>query len=187
MRGARRSCMCPAGSSCSRASSFLLVNNVHPRGVAGLVLWGTLSPLVYELFGLGKISVGPPVFAVMFLVPMLPLDGISGRGHAFGLAARQATVPPPGRWAGWPWRPSCSRSWSRRWASAAFHWVGLVGFVLRILGHVLGPARTAPAAGGSGHRLTRAMLGMAVAHIGVGCSRSVRAASRATRSKRTWP
>jgi len=36
------------------------------------VLWGTLSPLVYEVLGLGKISVGPPVFAVMFLVPMVP-------------------------------------------------------------------------------------------------------------------
>src|SRR6202000_1661676 len=31
------------------------------------------SPLVYELLGIGKISVGPPVFALMFLVPVLPL------------------------------------------------------------------------------------------------------------------
>ena len=50
-----------------------MVNNVILVSVAGLVLWGTLSPLVYELLGIGKISVGPPVFAVMFLVPVLPL------------------------------------------------------------------------------------------------------------------
>jgi len=37
---------------------FLLVNNVILVGVAGLVLWGTLSPLVYEVLGLGKIIRG---------------------------------------------------------------------------------------------------------------------------------
>src|SRR6202042_2910282 len=52
---------------------FLLVNNVILVSVAALVLWGTLSPLLYEVLGIGKISVGPPVFAVMFLVPVLPL------------------------------------------------------------------------------------------------------------------
>src|SRR5271169_5667203 len=53
--------------------SFLLSNNVILVSVAGLVMWGTLSPLVYELLGIGKISVGPPVFALMFLIPVLPL------------------------------------------------------------------------------------------------------------------
>src|SRR5579859_4994314 len=46
---------------------FLLVNNVILVSVAALVLWGTLSPLVYEMLNIGKISVGPPVFALMFL------------------------------------------------------------------------------------------------------------------------
>src|SRR6202012_1617924 len=41
--------------------------------VAAPVVWGPLSPLVYELWGVGKISVGPPVFALMFLVPVFPL------------------------------------------------------------------------------------------------------------------
>src|SRR5580700_6130390 len=63
----------PGGFELFSREFFLLVNNVVLVCVAGLVLWGTLSPLVYELLKIGKISVGPPVFAVMFLVPMLPL------------------------------------------------------------------------------------------------------------------
>ncbi len=63
----------PGGFEVFSREFFLLVNNVILVSVAGLVLWGTLSPLVYELLGIGKISVGPPVFAVMFLVPVLPL------------------------------------------------------------------------------------------------------------------
>jgi cytochrome c-type biogenesis protein CcmF len=63
----------PGGFELLSREFFLLVNNVILVSVAGLVLWGTLSPLVYEVMGIGKISVGPPVFAVMFLVPVLPL------------------------------------------------------------------------------------------------------------------
>src|SRR5580704_4809599 len=63
----------PGGFELFSREFFLLVNNVILVSVAALVLWGTLSPLVYELLGIGKISVGPPVFAVMFLVPVLPL------------------------------------------------------------------------------------------------------------------
>ena len=36
-----------------------MVNNVVLVVVAFLVLWGTLSPLLYELLHIGKISVGP--------------------------------------------------------------------------------------------------------------------------------
>ena len=63
----------PGGFELFSRESFLLFNNVILVIVAALVLWGTLSPLLYELLGIGKISVGPPVFALMFLVPMLPL------------------------------------------------------------------------------------------------------------------
>ena len=63
----------PGGFQVFSREFFLLVNNVLLVCVAGLVFWGTLSPLVYELLGIGKISVGPPVFALMFLVPVLPL------------------------------------------------------------------------------------------------------------------
>ena len=48
----------PGGFELFSREFFLLVNNVILVSVAGLVLWGTLSPLVYELLGIGKISVG---------------------------------------------------------------------------------------------------------------------------------
>jgi cytochrome c-type biogenesis protein CcmF len=47
------------------------------------VLLGTLAPLIIEVAGLGKISVGPPYFNLMFLVPAFPLVALIGIGmHA---------------------------------------------------------------------------------------------------------
>ncbi len=53
--------------------TFLLLNNVLLIVAAALVLFGTLAPLFYDAMGLGKISVGPTVFEIAFLLPMLPL------------------------------------------------------------------------------------------------------------------
>ena len=50
------------------------------------MLFGTLSPLFIEALGLGKISVGPPYFNLMFLLPVLPLVALLGRRHAHRLA-----------------------------------------------------------------------------------------------------
>ena len=53
--------------------SFLLVNNVLLVVIAGLILLGTLFPLIYDAMGWGKISVGFPWFNRMFVmfVPFL--------------------------------------------------------------------------------------------------------------------
>jgi len=53
--------------------TFLLLNNVLLVVAATLILVGTLSPLVMEVFNLGKISIGPPWFEIAIMVPMLPL------------------------------------------------------------------------------------------------------------------
>ena len=53
--------------------TFLLLNNVLLVVAATLILIGTLSPLVMEIFNLGKISIGPPWFEIAIMVPMLPL------------------------------------------------------------------------------------------------------------------
>ena len=53
--------------------TFLLLNNVLLVVAATLILIGTLSPLVMEVFNLGKISIGPPWFEIAIMVPMLPL------------------------------------------------------------------------------------------------------------------
>jgi cytochrome c-type biogenesis protein CcmF len=63
--------------------AFLLANNVLLVVATGVVLLGTLAPLIVEALGLGKISVGPPYFNLMFLLPALPLVALIGVGmHA---------------------------------------------------------------------------------------------------------
>ncbi|NJD32009.1 MAG: heme lyase CcmF/NrfE family subunit, partial [Gammaproteobacteria bacterium] len=53
--------------------SFLLFNNLLLLIAAALILLGTLYPLFLDALKLGKISVGPPYFNVVFVIPTLPL------------------------------------------------------------------------------------------------------------------
>ncbi len=60
--------------------ALLLLNNILLVAAAGGVLFGTLYPLFLDALGMGKISVGPPYFNVVFLIPMLPLVLLLGVG-----------------------------------------------------------------------------------------------------------
>ncbi|MBA3563343.1 MAG: heme lyase CcmF/NrfE family subunit [Gammaproteobacteria bacterium] len=60
--------------------TFLLANNVLLVVAAGLILLGTLYPLFLDALELGKISVGPPYFASVFLIPTVPLVLLLGVG-----------------------------------------------------------------------------------------------------------
>jgi cytochrome c-type biogenesis protein CcmF len=60
--------------------TFLLLNNVLLVIAATLILAGTLAPLVVEVFEAGKISVGPPWFSIAFAIPMVPLILLVGVG-----------------------------------------------------------------------------------------------------------
>jgi cytochrome c-type biogenesis protein CcmF len=60
--------------------SFLLGNNLLLVVAAGAVLLGTLYPLFADAFGLGKVSVGPPYFEIVFVPIMLPLIALMGVG-----------------------------------------------------------------------------------------------------------
>ena len=53
--------------------SLLLLNNVFLCASAGLVVIGTVYPLILEMLDLGKISVGPPYFNFVILFPFIPL------------------------------------------------------------------------------------------------------------------
>ena len=53
--------------------SMLLANNVLLVVACASVLLGTLYPLLIDALGLGKLSVGPPYFASVFVPLMLPL------------------------------------------------------------------------------------------------------------------
>jgi cytochrome c-type biogenesis protein CcmF len=148
--------------------SFLLANNVLLVIAAGVVLLGTLSPLIVEALGLGKISVGPPYFNLMFLLPALPLVALLGIGmHA-----------------GWRMMPG-DALWRRLRVPAIVAVVGgivtpFVFFdttsVLTVLAlsialwvcisSLLDPVRRLVLR--SGAPLTRGQLGMYLAHFGVG-------------------
>jgi len=72
-----------AGFEVTSRESFLLFNNALLVAALGLILLGTLYPLFMDALELGKVSVGPPYFEIVFLVPMLPLLALLGVGmHA---------------------------------------------------------------------------------------------------------
>jgi cytochrome c-type biogenesis protein CcmF len=71
------------GFEMTSRESFLLFNNVTLLVAALLILIGTLYPLFLDALNMGKISVGPPYFNVVFLIPTLPLLALLAVGmHA---------------------------------------------------------------------------------------------------------
>ena len=70
----------PGGFKVVSRESFLMINNVLLVVAATLILLGTLYPLFLDALGMGKISVGPPYFSAVFAVPMLPLVFMIGLG-----------------------------------------------------------------------------------------------------------
>ena len=63
----------PGGFKLLSRETFLLINNLFLVITAGMVLIGTLYPLVIDALEMGKISVGPPFFDAAFTLTMLPL------------------------------------------------------------------------------------------------------------------
>jgi cytochrome c-type biogenesis protein CcmF len=57
----------------SSRETLLLANNLLLASACAMVLLGTLYPLLADALELGKISVGPPYFALLFFLLMLPL------------------------------------------------------------------------------------------------------------------
>jgi cytochrome c-type biogenesis protein CcmF len=64
--------------------TFLLFNNILLVVAAAAVLLGTLYPLFIDALGMGKISVGPPYFSVVFFWIMAPLMFLLGIGPIAG-------------------------------------------------------------------------------------------------------
>ena len=146
--------------------TFLLLNNVLLVIAALLVFVGTLAPLVVEVFNAGKISVGAPWFNVAFAIPMIPLVLLMGLGmHA-------------------AWRSQPVQPWLRILripavialvagiaipvlygnAFGAVAVIGCIAGVWIIVVSLIQPLRVWR----SKVRLTPSVLGMSIAHIGVG-------------------
>ena len=60
--------------------SLLLANNVLLTVAAGSILLGTLYPLIVDALGMGKLSVGPPYFNLVFVPLMAPAAFLMGVG-----------------------------------------------------------------------------------------------------------
>ena len=147
--------------------SALLVNTVLLSAATILVLFGTLYPLALDALNMGKISVGPPYFNAVFILPMLPLLLVVGAGmHA-------------------SWRSTDAESWGRKLrvpavvavlagialTVAAYGYAGiLTGIGMLIAGWVIASALRDPVAWllRRGPKPGRSAWGMQLAHCGLG-------------------
>ena len=145
--------------------TLLLANNLLLAAAAGMILLGTLYPLLAEALGLGKISVGSPYFGLLFGLLMAPLVLLVPFGPLTRWQSEQVSVPlrmlaPWGVLAvlagviaffAWP-----DSGWKLAAACAASAWLllGTLRFVRERFRR-------------SGSRMTPEMVGMSLAHAGL--------------------
>jgi len=147
--------------------TLLLVNNLMFACAAAMVLLGTLYPMIGDAFNLGRISVGPPYFGLLFVLLMIPVvlllpfgPFVAWRNGRLGAALRMLrpalAIAIVATLAAWLLvRPASPRLLL---GVAASLWVGI-----GIVSYALARWRNAP----RGRRYTPEMLGMICAHFGV--------------------
>ncbi|MFQ5549347.1 MAG: heme lyase CcmF/NrfE family subunit, partial [Woeseia sp.] len=149
--------------------TFLLLNNVLLVIAATLILFGTLAPLIADVVKAGKISVGAPWFEIAFAIPMLPLLFLIGvgmhtawRSQDWKSLARQLRLPAITALIAGLAIPALIYGHFGGLVSvgvvAAF-WIAAVSMM-----PVMRSLRRSPGTPG----MTRAALGMSIAHFGVG-------------------
>ena len=148
--------------------TFLLANNLLLTAAAAMILLGTLYPLLAEALDLGKISVGPPYFGLLFILLMAPLVALV----PFGPLTRwqREDLSQPLRWLA-PWAALALVvgvivffAWPHGTAKTAF---GLLGATWILAG----TARFAwqrLRSSSKGAKFTAEMTGMLLAHAGIG-------------------
>ncbi len=155
-----------AGFAVVSRESFLLLNNVLLVVAAGLILLGTLYPLFVDALNMGKISVGPPYFAVVFLIPMLPLVFLLSVGmHAGWKQARLVNVSKPllGALAlALIFAATLTLGIFGHFSLLCF--IGLLAGAWVILSALIDPIARIRA----GHSLSPGIVAMSLAHIGLG-------------------
>jgi cytochrome c-type biogenesis protein CcmF len=146
--------------------SFLLLNNALLVAALSLILLGTLYPLFMDALELGKVTVGPPWFNLMFLVPMLPLVLLLGIGmHAAWKRGLLATMK--GRLLAIAGASVAGAVLIGAAAYANLRPITTLGFALALwvmLSSLLVPLARIRAR----QPLPAAVLGMVIAHFGVG-------------------
>ncbi|MCZ6516184.1 MAG: heme lyase CcmF/NrfE family subunit [Gammaproteobacteria bacterium] len=166
-----RSLETSVGFSPVSRETFLLLNSILLVAATGLILFGTLAPLIAEAMNLGKISVGAPYFEFVFPIVMVPLLLVLGVGMHSVWRSTDASLL--ARRLRWPAAIAVLVGISLPW----FAWgeAGLLTVIGSIIGlttgaWVIGSVLLNPIARlrGKGPRLTRSMIGMHLAHLGIG-------------------
>ncbi|KAF1722134.1 heme lyase CcmF/NrfE family subunit [Pseudoxanthomonas wuyuanensis] len=148
----------------SSRETLLLANNVLLTSACGMVLLGTLYPLLADALGLGKISVGPPYFGLLFLLLMTPLVLLLPFGPLTKWQREQPSRPLSMLL---PWAALAVvagvMAWfmapQGQWKTAA----GIAGASWVLLGTLRFVWSRLKASG----RMTPEMLGMTLAHVGI--------------------
>jgi cytochrome c-type biogenesis protein CcmF len=155
--------------------TMLLINNVLFVVAMLSVLLGTLYPLALDAMGMGKISVGPPYFATVFVPLMVPVMFLVGIGP---LARwKQAELPDLARRLRWAAGAAVVAALATGWLMGRMTAGATLGFLMAywVVASIATDAweRVRPSGGVKGGILARfallprAMVGMFVAHLGV--------------------
>jgi cytochrome c-type biogenesis protein CcmF len=153
----------------------LLANNVLFMVAAGVVLLGTLYPLLLDALGLGKISVGPPYFDSVFLPLMVPTIFLMGVGPM--ARWKETSVPDLASRLKWAAGVAVVMALLTGWLAGSIHLLASLGLLMAywIVSSVATDfwERVKPEGKGFNEivrktrQIPRALAGMMVAHIGV--------------------
>ena len=153
----------------------LLANNVLFMVAAGVVLLGTLYPLLLDALGLGKISVGPPYFDSVFLPLMVPTIFLMGVGPI--ARWKETSVPDLASRLKWAVGVTVVMALLTGWLAGSIHLLATLGLLMAfwIVSSVATDfwERVQPEGKGFAEivrktrQIPRALAGMMVAHIGV--------------------
>ncbi|GAB2517563.1 heme lyase CcmF/NrfE family subunit [Lysobacter humi (ex Lee et al. 2017)] len=144
--------------------ALLLANNVLLATACAMVLLGTLYPLLADALDLGKISVGPPYFATLFVLLMAPMIALLPFGPLTRWQAEEPRLPVRLLM---PWAVLALVA-----AAAAYAfgppggWKAPIG-VLAAVWVAGGTLRFVVRRVRNGGRLSAEMLGMVLAHAGI--------------------
>ena len=155
--------------------TLLLGNNVLLLVACAAVLLGTLYPLVLDALGKGKISVGPPYFDAVFAPLMAPVVFLMGVGPM--ARWKQTELPDLAIRLRWAALVAVLATGLSAWIAERISFMSVLGMLLGwwIVASVLTDLweRVSPKSQGLGlmlrrtSQLTRATMGMMVAHLGV--------------------
>ena len=156
-----------AGFKAVSRETFLLINNILLSVATGLILLGTLYPLLLDALNMGKISVGKPYFDTVFIIPTIPLVLACGVGmHAAWKSADTAQLMRKLRWPAIVSLISGVALTVLAWGTGpVLTYVGIVAGIWLVLASLRDPVMRLF---GKGPRLTASMIGMQIAHAGVG-------------------